>query len=70
MGSKLELTFFQKLQISRYGQIPIGKQTRSGWKGPMMFYAFKCRKHGYVSNYVSGTRTLRCPKCQESLKVE
>ena len=65
MTEELELTFFQRLEISRYGRVAIGEQTRPGWSGSLMFYAFKCTKHGYVSNYVSGGHNLKCPKCWE-----
>ena len=66
MSQKLELTFFQRLQISRYGQVAIGKETRPDWKGPLMFYAFRCPKHGYVKSYVKGfDQRLECPKCWE-----
>ena len=66
MKKKLELTFFQRLQISRYGEVPIGEETRPGWKVPLMFYAFRCKKHGYVKSYVKGfDQRFECPKCWE-----
>ena len=64
--SMKELGWWKRLQINRGNPVPVGKQTRLGWSGSLMFYAFKCDKHGIVESYLQGhSKTLRCPKCQE-----
>lgn len=61
-----DYSMFQRLQISTFGHVAVGEKTRECWKGPLMFYAFKCDKHGIVENYPQGhAQVLRCPKCQE-----
>ena len=69
MTEKLKLNWTQRLLINGGGHIPVGRKKRQGWKGPLMFYAFKCKKHGVVTNYVSGGRTLKCPKCMYETKI-
>ena len=61
-----EYSFVQKLIISFFGKVQIEERTRSGWKGPIMFYAFNCPIHGIVEDYPHGHNgRLICPKCIE-----
>ena len=42
----------------------VGLHQREGWKGPIMFYRFKCPVHGYVVDYKHGhAERLECPIC-------
>ena len=44
----------------------VGLYMRERWSGPIMFYQFKCPKHGYVVNYPQGhAERMICPVCQE-----
>ena len=37
-----------------------------GWKGPLPFYRFRCRKHGLVESSLHGHyKILRCPECDK-----
>jgi len=64
MFPEYKLNRWQRLRISRGWPVPVGKHRREGWSGPIMFYAFKCDKHGIVTNYQQGhAQILRCPKC-------
>jgi len=64
--SMSKLDWWKRLRINRGYPVPIGKQTRPGWINPTMFYAFKCDKHGIVTNYPHGHKQiLSCPKCKE-----
>ena len=59
-------TTHQRLQVSIYGHVGIGKYKNPGWKTPAEFYLFICKKHGYVTNRVKGyDQRLECPKCWE-----
>jgi hypothetical protein len=43
---------------------PIGERTEPGWKGPLMFYRFKCPIHGYQESRLYGIKEfLVCPVC-------
>jgi hypothetical protein len=36
-----------------------------GWKAPIKFYRFKCKRHGWVVDYAHGFNArLYCPICQ------
>lgn len=62
-----EYSFLQRLRIAFWGKIKVGERTRSGWKGPLMFYAFNCPIHGIVENYPHGYNgRLICPECLNS----
>jgi hypothetical protein len=42
----------------------LGFLTRSGWKGELPFYRFRCTIHGLVENNPLGyEKTLLCPLC-------
>ena len=42
----------------------VGYYMREGWRGPIMFYQFKCPKHGLVVDYPHGhAQRLECPVC-------
>ena len=59
----------QRLQVSIYGHVGIGKYTKPGWKDQMNFYLFLCKKHGYVTNNAKGYyERLECPKCFKEAK--
>ncbi len=61
------LSMYQRMRISQGLQVPVGKHQREGWSGALMFYAFKCKKHGIVENYAQGYRkVLRCPECAKT----
>lgn len=61
-----KLNFYDRLRINRGGQVAVGKRQLPGWSGSLMFYAFKCEKHGIVENYLMGhSQTLRCPECMK-----
>ena len=61
-----DLTMFQRLQLQISGDVPIGNFTRPGWSGDLTFYAFRCRKHGLVCDYLHGyDEVLSCPKCMD-----
>ena len=49
----------------------VGYYMRDGWRSPIMFYAFKCPKHGCVVDYPHGwAERLECPVCAvEGLKA-
>ena len=64
-----DLTLFQRLQLQKNGHVAVGDYLRSGWKAPITFYAFRCRKHGLVCDYPhSNWETLSCPKCLDETK--
>ena len=53
-----------KRQIALGGSKYLGKYKKPGFKEAMPFYAFHCKKHGYVVNYPYGySERLECPKC-------
>lgn len=57
-------TRYQRLQVSTYGHVYIGKFMKPGWKSKGDFYLFLCKKHGYVTNLAQGHRKrLECPLC-------
>jgi len=59
-----ELSLLHRIQLTLTGYAPTGARRRSGWKGDLQFYAFRCPVHGIVENYPQGhSRTLRCPRC-------
>jgi hypothetical protein len=42
----------------------LGFIAKSGWKGELPYYRFKCTIHGYVENYPHGFESrLSCPYC-------
>jgi len=44
--------------------VPIGERRLPGWKGSLMFYVFKCPKHGIVVGRIYGYDDLpSCPNC-------
>ena len=50
---------------------PVGRYMAMGWKEPIMFYAFKCQKHGDVVDYPHGfAQRLECPICAEMRRVK
>ena len=46
----------------------VGLFMREDWIEPIMFYSFKCPKHGQVVNYAYGGDRLECPICLNELK--
>ena len=55
--------------IQMYGSVYIGDYSKPGWSGELPFYAFRCRKHGIVTDYVHDGKMkpayLECPKCKK-----
>jgi hypothetical protein len=46
----------------------IGHRMRDGWKKPLPFYRFTCKKHGDQENYPQGYgNELRCPECLKEI---
>ena len=66
-----DLTMFQRLMLQINGDVAVGKHTRQGWSGDLTFYAFRCKKHGLVCDYLHGFyEILSCPKClDEQIKI-
>jgi len=61
------LNFYDRFRINRGGHVAVGKRRLPGWSGSLMFYAFKCDKHGIVENYKQGhAQVLRCPECMKN----
>jgi len=64
VGNMVKLTMFQKIILRLSGHVFIGYRSRSGWRKPLPFYAFKCDEHGLVEDYPHGyEKRLECPKC-------
>jgi len=63
-SSELSLPLLRRLQLKLFGYAYIGHRRQPGWKGPLPFYAFKCRVHGLVEDYPHGyNKRLDCPLC-------
>jgi len=61
---KFKPTWKQRLHIQLWGNLYLGHYSQPGWSGELPFYAFRCRKHGIVVNYLYGySERLECPKC-------
>jgi len=57
-------TWKQRQLIQMYGKAYVGSYAKPEWSGELPFYAFRCRKHGIVVNYLYGySERLECPKC-------
>lgn len=42
----------------------VGYWWTKGWSAPIMFYRFRCPKHGWVVDYLHGySEYLDCPAC-------
>jgi hypothetical protein len=53
------------LRILLTGTSYVGNYKNKGWKDSLPFYAFKCPKHGIITNHVKGyNKRLECPKCK------
>ena len=62
------LSFPQRVALTLFGRSHVGEVTRPGWSGSLPVYAFRCPKHGLVTNYEQGyDRRLDCPICQREL---
>ena len=60
------LTLLQRFMMKIAGHVYLGHQTRSGWRGGLPFYAFRCPEHGVVVDYPHGFGgRLTCPHCTE-----
>ena len=58
-------TVLQRFKLSLFGYVYIGHRTRTGWNGPLPFFAFRCPVHGLVEDYPHGySDRLDCPRCQ------
>ena len=63
-----ELTLIQEIRLTILGITSTNKRTNPGWEGEIMYYAFKCPRHGVVEDYPHGfNHRLRCPICQKNL---
>jgi len=61
---EIPLTLRQRIMLKLFKRTPIGKRRYPGWSGSLMFYLFKCKKHGYIIDYPHGySGFLRCSKC-------
>lgn len=64
LGEEIKLSFWQKILLILGGRIYIGHHQRSGWRGPLPFYVFHCKEHGYMVDYPHGWYDrLDCVKC-------
>ena len=62
----VELSWTQRLRLRLFGKVPVGYRRKSGWKAPIMHYAFKCPVHGVVVDYPHGFHErLTCLRCLE-----
>ena len=62
--SMVELNIVDKIILKISGNVFTEHKQREGWRGPLPFYAFKCKIHGLVESYPQGYRgRLDCPKC-------
>jgi hypothetical protein len=60
-----KLSIFDMLRILLTGTSYIGNYKNKGWKDSLPFYAFKCPKHGIITNHVKEyNKRLECPKCK------
>ena len=58
------LNFQDQLLLKLGLPVGIGKFKLEGWKRPIPWYLFECKKHGLVTNYKCGfSQKLICPKC-------
>jgi hypothetical protein len=58
------LSVLQKIRLELFQITPTAKKTRSGWKGELQFYAFKCPEHGLMEDYPHGYRQTLVPSLQ------
>jgi len=60
----IELSWVQRLILRLSGRVYVEHRTRSGWRGPIAFFAFRCPEHGTVIDYRHGfNNRLECPEC-------
>ncbi len=66
-----ELNLWQRLLVELGFYVQVGERRFPGWSGSLMFYAFKCPKHGLVVDYIHGYDDVPCcPKCvDEKIRV-
>jgi len=65
-----DLTRSQRFKLRLSGYVYIGHRTRTGWNGPLPFFAFRCPVHGLVEDYPHGySDRLDCPRCQREEKL-
>jgi len=56
--------------ISLGYHVPIEKRRLPGWSGSMMFYAFKCPKHGIMVDSIPGYDDIpSCQKCVDEKRL-
>lgn len=54
----------EKREFHRCDAQLIGFDQKTGWKGELPFYSFKCEQHGEQINYPQGYKeALYCPIC-------
>jgi hypothetical protein len=67
----MELKPMQRFLVFLGFSVKIGTETRPEWTAPMMMYAFKCKTHGVVKNYLHGYSSyLPCPECMKEYLAE
>jgi len=50
--------------------VPVGKRRLPGWSGSVMFYAFKCPKHGIMVDSIPGYDDIpSCQKCVDEKRL-
>ena len=60
----MKLSLWQRLILKVKNHVFVGNRNRSGWRGSLPFYAFKCPMHGIqVDNPHGHNGRLDCPKC-------
>lgn len=63
-----DLSPFKHLKIRLGANVYIGDFQFKGWREPLPFYAFRCKIHGIVADYLHGhpdREYMRCPECLE-----
>ncbi len=60
------LSNYHIIRLHLSGSVYVGNYKLPGWRGELPFYAFECKRHGYVVNYPTGyDQKLECPFCSE-----
>ncbi len=64
-----KVTLIDRLKIRLTGSAYLGNHKIYGCKESLPFYAFLCKEHGIVKNYVKGyAKRLECPLCVQNIR--
>ena len=65
-----KLSLLKRIKISIFGSTFLHYRKLEGWKAPLPFYAFLCKKHGIQVGYRLGwKKNLICPLCAKEKKI-